>query len=231
MTGSDAAASSTTANAKACRLVPEMTSGPYYLDGMAVRRDITEDRLGFPLEMTFTVIDSQTCVPLDGAAVDIWCCDANGEYAGWNGNTLEETFTNGRNDKTYLRGIQLTGADGRATFDMIHPGWYEGRAIHIHLKVHTGGDAEKTYEGGHVNHVGQVFFDDDLSDELMTKGEYAKHPGTRTRNAEDSIYRDGGDDQLVTIAPPNADDPEAGFKGAITLAVDPKAVPAPLPVA
>lgn len=208
-----------------------MTSGPYYIDKMAVRRDITEDRKGFPLEMAFTVIDAKTCEPLENAAVDIWCCDANGEYSGWNGNTLAETFANGRNDKTYLRGIQLTGADGVARFTMIHPGWYEGRAIHIHLKVHTDGHAGKTYEGGHVNHVGQVFFDDGLSDALMKLGTYAAHTGTRTRNAQDSIYAKGGADQMVTLTPGNAQHPESGFTGAVTLAVDPGATPAPLPVA
>lgn len=226
-----ASASPTTVGAKACRLIPQMTAGPYYLDDMAVRSDITEDRKGFPLHMAFTVIDAETCLALPDAAVDIWCCDANGEYSGWNGNTLAETFENGRNDKTYLRGIQLTDRDGVARFDMIYPGWYEGRAIHIHLKVHTGGDAGDTYEGGHVNHVGQVFFDDLLSDDLMRLGEYAKHPGTRTRNDADSIYREGGADQLVTVTPPDADDPDAGFVGAVTLAVDPNATPKELPVA
>lgn len=222
---------STTVGVRACRLIPEMTAGPYYRDDMAVRSDITEDRRGFPLTMAFTVIDASTCEPLPGAAVDIWCCDANGEYSGWNGNTLAETFANGRNDKTYLGGIQVTGADGIAGFSMIYPGWYEGRAIHIHLKVHTGGDAAETYEGGHVNHVGQVFFDDDLSDRLMRLGEYAKHPGTRTRNDADSIYRSGGADQLVTVTARDTDRPEAGFTGAVTLAVDPAATPRPLPVA
>lgn len=220
-----------TTNPKVCTLTPEMTSGPYYIDGMAVREDITEDRKGFPLRIAFTVIDSKTCEPIENAAVDIWHCDANGEYSGWNGNTLQETFENGRNDKTYLRGVQLTDADGVARFTTIYPGWYEGRAIHIHLKVHTDGAAGKTYEGGHVNHVGQVFFDDAQSDEVMQLGEYAKHPGTRTRNDEDSIYLDGGADQLVTIDPRGSAAPEDGFEGTVTLAIDPDAVPEPLPVA
>lgn len=208
-----------------------MTSGPYYLDDMAVRRDIVEDRVGFGLNLTFTLIDSTTCEPLEGAAVDIWHCDANGEYAGWNGNTLQETFTNGRNKLTYLRGIQLTDAHGEARFKTIYPGWYEGRAIHIHLKVHTGGAAGATYTGGHVNHVGQVFFDDAQSDSLMKLGEYAKHQGTRTRNDEDSIFAKGGADQIVTVTPGGSANPETGFTGVIALAVNPKVVPEPLPVA
>lgn len=232
VTGSGVAAGpSTTIDPNACRLIPEMTAGPYYLDDMAVRQDITEGRPGFPLELTFTVIDANTCEPLPDAAVDIWHCDANGEYSGWNGNTLAETMRNGRNDKTYLRGIQLTDADGTARFETIYPGWYEGRAVHIHLKVHTDGQVGTTYEGGHVAHVGQIFFDDDQTDELMLLGPYADHTGDWPRNDEDSIYRDGGADQVVTVEPTGAAAPEAGFTGAITLAVDPDAVPEPRPVA
>lgn len=232
--GSSESAATTTTEAdaaRACPLIPEMTSGPYYVDAMAIRWDITEDRRGFPLDLTFTVIDSSTCEPLPDAAVDIWHCDANGEYSGWNGNTLAETFANGRNTKTFLRGIQLTDSDGRARFRTIYPGWYEGRAIHIHLKVHTDGRAGTTYEGGHVNHVGQVFFDDGLSDELMKQGPYASHVGTRTRNDQDTIYAKGGRDQIVKVIPSAASRPEAGFRGEITLAVDPHKVPVPLPVA
>lgn len=208
-----------------------MTAGPYYIDGAAIRSDITEDREGFPLDLVFTVIDATSCAPLAGAAVDIWHCDANGEYSGWNGNTLAETFQNGPNDKTFLRGIQLTGDDGTARFATIYPGWYEGRAIHIHLKVHAGGRQGETYDVGHVAHVGQVFFDDAQSDALMEMGEYAKHTGTRTRNDDDSIYAEGGAAQIVTVTPSGARDPQKGFSGAITVAVDPHATPAPLPVA
>jgi protocatechuate 3,4-dioxygenase beta subunit len=230
-TAPTAAATPTTAVADTCMLMAEMTSGPYYLDGAAVRRDVTEDRKGFPLALAFTVVDSTSCAPLAGAAVDIWHCDANGEYSGWNGNTLAETFHNGRNDKTYLRGIQITGDDGVARFTTIYPGWYEGRAIHIHLKVHVDGHVGTADDGGHVAHVGQVFFDDDQSDALMRLGEYAKHPGTRTRNDADSIFAKGGASQIVKVTPSGAARPDAGFHGAVTLAIDPDATPKALPVA
>lgn len=221
----------TTADADACRLTPEVTAGPYYLDGAAVRHDITESKPGFALDVAFTVIDSQTCSPLARAAVDIWHCDAHGEYSGWNGNTLAETFSQPRNHKTYLRGIQLTGDDGTARFRTIYPGWYEGRAIHIHLKVHTDGRASGTYTGGHVAHVGQVFFDDTLSDRLMALEPYGSHTGTRTRNAEDSIYREAGSPRILSMKPKSSGDPHAGFVGHITLAVDSDATPKPKPLA
>ncbi len=224
-------ATSTTLDAQACKLIPEFTSGPYYIDGAAVRRDITEDKPGLPMDIAFKVIDSNTCEPLADAAVDIWHCDANGEYSGWNGNTLEETFKNGRNKKTFLRGVQVTDKNGIAQFTTIYPGWYEGRAIHIHLKVHTGGDAASTYTGGHINHVGQVFFDDKLSDKLMTLDPYAAHTGTRTRNDEDSIYANGGAGQIVAVTFVKKNDPTAGFTANVTMAVNPKVVPTPLPLA
>lgn len=218
--GSSAASSSTVAAGETCTLTREVTAGPYYLDDMAVRTDITEDRSGFPLALAFTVIDATTCRPLADAAVDVWHCDAGGEYSGWNGNTLAETSRHGRNDKTYLRGIQLTNTDGVSRFTTIYPGWYEGRAIHIHLKVHTDGHVGTTYEGGHVAHVGQVYFDDDRSDTLMKLGAYAAHVGSRTRNEQDSLFAEGGAGQIVAIRPVAAGDPEAGFEGTITVAVE-----------
>ena len=87
-------------------------------------------------------------------AVDIWHCDALGEYSGVNGTTT-----------TFLRGVQLTDAKGVARFATIYPGWYQGRATHIHMKVHIGGKAAgTTYSGGHVSHTGQMFFPDAITD-------------------------------------------------------------------
>ncbi len=220
----------TTLAAEGCVLDPELTSGPYYLDHPAVRRDITEGRPGAPMEVHFTVVDATTCKPIPDAAVDIWHCDANGEYSGFNGNTLAETQANGRNDKRYLRGVQLTDAAGEVTFTSIYPGWYEGRAIHIHLKVFVGGHAGSTYDGGHVSHIGQVFFDDTTSDALMKTGAYAPHTGTRTRNDEDSIYRQIGDRSIMHVTQVDPKDMAAGFRATAVLVVDPSATPKPAPM-
>ena len=77
---------------------------------------------------------------------------------------------------TFLRGIQLTNADGVAEFATIYPGWYAGRALHIHLKVHAGGTASgDTYKGGHVSHTGQLFFPEDVTDEVATLQPYVNH--------------------------------------------------------
>src|SRR4051794_18576961 len=138
----------------ACALTPELTAGPYHLDGPAVRRDITEGRPGAPLALTIKVTDA-TCRPVTNAAVDVWHCDAGGEYSGFNGNSLDATNQQGTNDKRFLRGIQLTDGTGAVTFETIYPGWYEGRAIHVHLRTVVGGSEEDTtYDGGHVSHTG-----------------------------------------------------------------------------
>ena len=37
----------------------------------------------------------------------------------------------------FLRGYQVTDANGRVRFTTIYPGAYPGRAVHIHFKVRT----------------------------------------------------------------------------------------------
>lgn len=209
-----------TASTPACTLAPEMTEGPYYLDLERVRRDITEGSPGLPLRLETKVVDASSCEPLSGAAVDIWHCDALGVYSG-----IESEGTEG---ETYLRGIQLTGDDGVATFETVFPGWYPGRVTHIHLKVHEGGSIDAgtprdgTYEGGHVAHTGQLFFADKQVNEVYELEPYADHEGTRTLLSADSIYL-GGDGARVHLTRVDKADLSAGLLGRITLGVDPDA--------
>jgi protocatechuate 3,4-dioxygenase beta subunit len=163
--------------AVSCVLTPELTEGPYYLPNEAVRRNITEGRPGTPLTLHLTVLDASTCKPVKNAAVDIWHADALGTYSGVQGNT-----------GTFMRGAQRTNAGGVATFDTVYPGWYQGRAVHIHVKVHIGGD---------VVHTGQIFFPDTLTDAVYTKAPYDTRGARGTRNPNDSIYRNGGSRSLM----------------------------------
>jgi protocatechuate 3,4-dioxygenase beta subunit len=158
-------------------LAPELTEGPYYLPNEAVRRDITEGKPGTPLRLHLTVVGVSTCRPVKGAAVDVWHADATGVYSGVAGNT-----------GTFLRGIQKTDADGVAIFDTIYPGWYQGRAVHIHVKVHVGGN---------VVHTGQLFFPDALSDRVYTAAPYRARGNPDTTDAADAIYRNGGSRSLL----------------------------------
>lgn len=121
------------AAAAVCTLTKEMTEGPYHLDGQLVRADIGEDKTGFPLQLTLTVVDDDTCAPLGDALVEIWHCDALGGYSGFVGNNGHDEPDNG----TFLRGAVLSNAAGVARITTVYPGWYRGRCVHIHLKVHT----------------------------------------------------------------------------------------------
>jgi protocatechuate 3,4-dioxygenase beta subunit len=166
-----------------CVLTPEMTEGPYYLDGDKVRRDIREGRPGTRLDLATTVVDVSTCKPINGALVDIWHCDAGGTYSGF--------AQEGTDGKTFMRGIQRTTKSGLATFVTVYPGWYSGRTVHIHVQVSLGGN---------VLHTGQLFFPEALTDAVYKRAPYRSRPGRDTRNATDSIFRNGGSKSVLKIA-------------------------------
>ena len=177
-----------------CMLSPEQTEGPYYIDLDRVRRDITEGRPGATLELAVNVVDGDSCQPISDAAVDIWHCDAEGVYSGVQGD-----------DATFLRGIQMTDSGGEAVFQTIYPGWYTGRAVHIHVKVHVGGT--ETY-------TGQLYFDPGVTEAVYTAEPYNARPGPDTPNESDGIFAQGGDQTVVSVAPEGD-----GYGGVVTLGV------------
>jgi protocatechuate 3,4-dioxygenase beta subunit len=194
--------------AVACVLTPEQTEGPYYIPNEKVRRDIREAHQGAYLDLQFDVVDAATCKPLKGAAVDIWHCDAGGIYSGFVAASNGGPGGGGgpTDKKTFLRGIQRTNARGRAEFTTIYPGWYAGRTVHIHVKVHVGGN---------VLHTGQLFFSDTLTDRVYTHAPYNRRPNRTTRNADDSIYAAGGAQSTLTVRPRK----EGGYIATITMGV------------
>jgi protocatechuate 3,4-dioxygenase beta subunit len=183
--------------AVSCILTPELTEGPYYIEGEKLRRNITEGKAGVPLTLRLRVVDASTCKPIKGAAVDIWHADAVGVYSG---------FGSGARSRTFLRGIQRTDANGIAVFRTIYPGWYRGRAVHIHLKVHVGGS---------VVHTGQLFFPDTLTDRVYRRTPYKSRPGRTNRNANDSIFVNGGKKSVLSLR----GDGGRGYVGSITMGV------------
>lgn len=158
-----------------CVLTPEGTEGPYYLDLDLSRGDLTEGRAGVPLRLDLTVVDTGSCAPIQDAAVDVWHADPDGTYSG--------TEAHGTVGETYLRGVQLTDADGRAEFDTLYPGWYSGRTVHIHVKVHVEGETV---------HTGQLYFPEDVNGEVAEVAEYARDSGPDTANADDMFYPSTG---------------------------------------
>lgn len=227
-----ASAASTATSGGCMTLMTSVTEGPYYLDGALVRKDITEGKKGVPLTLRLTVVDATDgCTPVSGAAVEIWHCDAWGYYSGYTtanpGGSAPAESEDGStaDDSTYLRGYQIANANGVVKFETIFPGWYTPRTCHIHLKVHTGGQKEDgTYEGGKVNYTGQLFFPDDIAEEIFTLEPYFRHSGSYTALDDDMVYDGGGTASgLLTLKAVHKADPSKGYKGSITLGVDPDA--------
>ncbi|MGH4028842.1 intradiol ring-cleavage dioxygenase [Actinomycetota bacterium Odt1-20B] len=201
-----------------CTLTKELTEGPYYLDGAFVRADVSEAKAGIPFRLTLTVVDDDTCAPLDRALVEVWHCDALGEYSGFVGGNGHDEPDNG----TFLRGGVLTGPDGVAEITSIYPGWYRGRCVHIHLKVHT--DVTLTddghFEGGRQLHTGQLFFDEKVTEAVATVPAYAANEVPRTTLDQDSIYDGAGAASGLLTLTALGDTPADGYAGSLTVGVE-----------
>jgi protocatechuate 3,4-dioxygenase beta subunit len=149
-----------------CRLTAEETEGPFYFEVDKVRSDIREDRKGVPLRLAIRIRGAPKCEPIKDAVVDIWHCDATGSYS--------------ERGETYLRGLQIADRDGLVEFTTVYPGWYPGRTVHIHAKVHLDKRTVLTT---------QFYFDDDVSSRVYLEDPY---PGESNRdgfNSSDSLYR------------------------------------------
>jgi len=216
-TRSSSSGTSATTGSKgaACVLTPEVTEGPYYLDIDKVRSDITEGKAGTPLDLKITVVDASGCTPIRDAAIDVWHCDAGGVYSGFSQASAGGPGGPGggpggsqpaTDNQTFLRGTQLTDAGGLGEFHTIYPGWYRGRAVHIHMKVHVGGS---------VVHTGQLFFDDGLTDQVYRSAPYNSRGARDVRNSADSIYRGAGAASAVLAMTPSGN----GYVGEITVGV------------
>ena len=169
------------AAAVSCILTPEQTEGPYYIAGEKLRRNITDGRGGAPMQLRTFAVDATTCRPIKNAAVDVWHADAAGVYSG---------FGSGVSSRTFMRGVQRTNAKGLAEFRTVYPGWYQGRTVHIHVKVHVGGT---------VVHTGQLYFSDALTDAVYRRAPYSSRPSRTTRNADDMFFRNGGSRSMLRV--------------------------------
>jgi protocatechuate 3,4-dioxygenase beta subunit len=195
-----------------CVVRPEMTEGPFFVDGSLVRSDIRTDtssrstREGEPLTLAFHVsqITSGQCGPLPNAIVHVWQCDAVGVYSGVRGPGAGSN----PNDNA-LRGTQITGKTGVVRFTTIYPGWYRGRAVHVHFKIRTSATGQA------FEYTSQLFFPEALNDKVHSQGPYASHGRRDTPNARDGIYRGGGDQLLLDPKPASG-----GYEAAVDIALD-----------
>jgi protocatechuate 3,4-dioxygenase beta subunit len=173
----------------ACVVTPEQTEGPYFVDERLNRADVRSDptdgsvKAGASLVLTLRVfkVGSHGCTPLTGAIVDIWHCDALGVYSDARDSHFDTV------GKKFLRGYQVTDANGVVRFTTVYPGWYPGRAVHIHFKVRSGRAAARGYE-----FTSQLYFDDALTDRVHAQAPYAGRTGQRLRNSGDGIFQHGG---------------------------------------
>jgi protocatechuate 3,4-dioxygenase beta subunit len=221
-----------------CKLNPEQEVGPFYVKDEAIRSNIAEDKPGFPLTLRVAVLDARTCKPLPNAAIDLWHCDALGLYSGFTAQNGMGGFPGGPGgpggentptDKlTFLRGVQLTDANGAVLFHTIFPGFYQGRVNHIHFKVRVGGTANKhTYAAGHTSHVGQIFFPEEETVRLMSMEPYVSHKIHRTLPKEDQVFtHQHGDLFVASLRFKDHANPQAGLSAELIAAVDPTASPA-----
>lgn len=195
-TGTTPAAGGTSGTACAV-ITPTETVGPFPSLTDLFRSDIREDRTGTSLTLTITVVNTDSaCSPLAGANVEIWQCDAAGNYSQY-GN---------QNARTYVRGIQTTNASGQVTFTTIYPGWYQGRATHIH--------AEVTRNGASVKGT-QLAFPESANAAVYGTGVYAPRGQNPTSNTRDGIFADSLDAELATVS----GDPASGMSATFQFAV------------
>lgn len=193
-----AGAQSQPTSSSPCVVRPEQTEGPYFVDELLHRADLRADptdgtiRPGVPLDLTILVsrLAGERCQPVAGVHVDVWHCDHLGIYS----DVEDPSFSTV--GQKFLRGYQITDDSGRARFNTIYPGWYRGRTVHIHFKLRSPATQRPGFE-----FTSQLYFDDALTDRVFAIAPYATRGPRTTRNAADGIYRRGGSQLLLALAP------------------------------
>lgn len=133
-------------------------------------------------------------------------------------------------DRFSRTGQQVTDEQGKVTFDTVFPGWYSGRTIHYHIKVHVGASLTNingalVAKGGHVSHVGQLYFNDSIADQAARMAPYTNNRNQRTRNDQDGIYsRLRGSTMLIPVRYLTNRGLSGGVESEVILGIDPKAV-------
>jgi protocatechuate 3,4-dioxygenase beta subunit len=177
----------------ACVARPRQTEGPFFLDGDLERSDLRSDPRsgavvsGTPLALGFRVsrISTSSCAPLAGAQVHLWHCDPAGNYS-----AMRDRRGPGAG-QAFLRGFQTTDADGAARFVTVYPGWYRGRAVHVHFKIRIAGAPR------FAEFTSQLYFDDALSERVYAAAPYVGRGPPELRNKDDFLFREEDGNQLL----------------------------------
>jgi protocatechuate 3,4-dioxygenase beta subunit len=174
-----------------CTVSPSETKGPFPIKtpSQLVLENIKSDRIGVALLINLT-IENQTkdCASLEGVLVDIWHCDKDGNYSEYGGTSMQQTdYTSVH----FLRGRQTSDANGEVSFISIFPGWYQGRAPHIHVEVLNASGSSLL--------VTQIAFPENVTNEVYSSTNYASHGQADTSNTSDNVFADSLSDELATL--------------------------------
>ena len=178
-------------NADDCDVSPRETRGPFptKTPSQMVQSNIKSDRKGVALLINLTIVDkTNNCMPLDGAHVDIWHCDKDGNYSEYGNHPMQRTDLTAAH---FLRGRQTTDAKGHVSFLSIYPGWYNGRAPHIHIEVFD--------KSGTSMLVTQVAFPEDISNKVYSSSLYASRGKADTPNKRDNVFSDSLSEQMAIV--------------------------------
>jgi protocatechuate 3,4-dioxygenase beta subunit len=198
----------TTTTPGSCVLIPQETVGPYPLFNDIAsaaafqREDIKEGKTGVPLNLMLDIVNvNRGCEPILTAMVYVWHCDKDGFYSGYNQNGAD------LRGQTFLRGVQTTDTNGRVTFRTIYPGWYPGRATHIHVRVYLGLDLQAT---------SQHAFPDAVTSAVYATSLYAAKGENPTKANGDGIFSDGVQYQMPTLT---ANAATGGYDAQLTVGI------------
>lgn len=174
-----------------CAVSPSETKGPFPIKtpSQLVLENIKSDRVGVALLINLVIENkNNNCAPLAGVLVDVWHCDKDGNYSEYGGTSMQQT------DYTlvhFLRGRQTSNAKGEVSFISIYPGWYQGRAPHVHVEVLSSSGSSLL--------VTQIAFPENVSSTVYSSTNYAAHGQADTSNTKDNVFSDSLSDELATL--------------------------------
>lgn len=205
-----------------CRKTPKQIPGPYYRNLTLVRRHIIDSQEGIPLLLKIKVVDIlKNCKPVKNLCVNIWHCNSEGHYSGWDSiNPDVEVMSDDigsvprTDEKSFLRGSQLTDSSGFVRFTTIYPGFYAGRATHIHFTI------TECLEKKEELLVSQLYFPEEMNIEVYKNKYYPNRKITRINNKEDEYYNNMNGNRLVLKVKKLSNDINDGLYGKMTIYIN-----------
>jgi len=199
-----------------CGPTPRQGEGPYLTPDSLLRSDIREDRPGVPVHFTLYIKDDFWCTPIEGAAVDVWHSDALGQYSGIVNELIDPDSlrlsgeTNDMTGTSFLRGHQVSDANGKVEFTTIYPGWYSGRLSHFHVKTIIAGL-------NWTSHNTQLYLPPEVESAVYATAPYVDR-GKNPIGIDRDLVARGDAESISQLTMPLAKDGE-GYRGEFELAV------------